>query len=544
MRNTAPQQTQLYSFFLMIYIFYVIFLSSFLMLCTDSVRIYLLLLSFLCTSLTLWIIFRDLLLILKISFLFILTTICAFTLSTLYPDYSIDGLVYHQSIANSVQSGVNIFFQTSGSFWGDLYPKGIEIFCGEVLKIFPSINSAAFFYILISTCLFFYSIYFGKLYDINYYKIYIASFLIAISPLFIQQFYTYYVDYCLYSLMCLLLLSSILIIHKKNNIIDIVIFITAGSICFVVKMSGAIYPFVALILLFTFQIFKRERFWMSIKTCFILGTIIFCIGFFVLGYNPYITNILNGRHVLYPIAGENKIDIITMMQPKNFLEKNRLSKLFTSLTSKTDNISNYGTTEFKLNIFTVSAHEKSQMGIPDTRIGGWGPLFTLILLISFGIPFFFKINTTILYPILFFIIISTVIHPESWWARYSPQIYLIPIAFFLSTKKLRFQKFHLISYIYMCFLIISMAINLTYFAIAKQELLNWNYKFYKTVFEQHNKGDITICIDEKKHYRERFSTDQLFKFYNVDTSKINSQMCASGKKIESGIMYFDIYKME
>ena len=181
-------------------------------------------------------------------------------------------------------------------------------------------------------------------------------------------------------------------------------------------------------------------------------SIIFIIAIGFIGCSSYIKNMLDHHNPLYPIIGEDKVDIITMMYPDNYDKMNGLERFVNSIYSKTENLGrNKGNTIIK-NPFKIYSSEMDTIALPDTRIGGFGPLFALItsltiLLLIIVLTKKIKkekldINTNlILFSIS--IILSMILVGESWWARYVPQFYyLIFIVMFIFYKNIKNTKFN------------------------------------------------------------------------------------------------------
>jgi hypothetical protein len=172
----------------------------------------------------------------------------------------------------------------------------------------------------------------------------------------------------------------------------------------------------------------------------------------LVGYQPYITNIIHKGNPFYPaITIEKDKDTVVKniergQAPEAFMEKNRFSKLVYSLFSRSDN--NIKRMPRLKIPFTLHGSELVAFTGPDTRYGGFGPLFgsVLLLVIAF-VPLLFKLRRLILiYPLIAMavVLISTLINPEAWWARLSPQLWLLPMIFIISSYY--FKKNKLIKY--------------------------------------------------------------------------------------------------
>jgi hypothetical protein len=148
------------------------------------------------------------------------------------------------------------------------------------------------------------------------------------------------------------------------------------------------------------------------------------------GFNPYITNFIKYHNPFYPAIGPGHgSSWIRDSTPDTFFERNRLEKLCRSLYSESSNERNKPA-EFKLP-FACSNQEIHCFNDPDTRIGGFGPLFGAALLLSFAIPVITwktrRKNTIQAVSLLLLVLITVLVNPECWWARYVPQLWAVPV---------------------------------------------------------------------------------------------------------------------
>ncbi len=160
------------------------------------------------------------------------------------------------------------------------------------------------------------------------------------------------------------------------------------------------------------------------------------------------------------------------MQPKDFAKMSKLEKWYYSMFSKTENTTYYQNRPTLKYPFIVYSSEVKQLYIPDTRIGGFGPLFALsfILSIIVFIPMFIILIKNekdkmkyVLIPIIT-TLITMVLLGESWWARYVPHFYYLIVGVFILSvylkKYVKYKKLH-IMFDVLCLLVLF--INLCFF---------------------------------------------------------------------------------
>lgn len=159
------------------------------------------------------------------------------------------------------------------------------------------------------------------------------------------------------------------------------------------------------------------------------------LGVFGLGFAPYVVNIVEFGHPFYPLIGgrENAetLDIITGIAPPVLDGKSGPSALFFSLFSETHTGWPPGEPSLKWP-FTLRSGELYAAGAPDTQIAGFGPFFSgalAVCVILTGLLLLrFRTNHPVMLAlaITFMVFVLTAAFPQSWWARYAPQTWLVP----------------------------------------------------------------------------------------------------------------------
>jgi len=150
-------------------------------------------------------------------------------------------------------------------------------------------------------------------------------------------------------------------------------------------------------------------------------------GVLLIGCNPYVTNTLRYGHPFYPLMGPGHVDVMAGQMPASFLSENRVRKLAESVFGRSSNDA-ARVPEWKLPL-AVSSAELRAFGYADVRVGGFGPFFAAALLLSIGGMLGggkLKPSYAGLLPIAA-IAVSVLVNPEGWWARYAPQLWLVPL---------------------------------------------------------------------------------------------------------------------
>lgn len=255
------------------------------------------------------------------------------------------------------------------------------------------------------------------------------SLLMALNPVSIYQAFSFYIDGQLAStLLCLLALAYRLITEQDK----LVLFSFVMSIALVVniKFTGVVYVVACVGLVGAWLWFlKNKHLYRDFIKTAIAGLF---IAICVIGYNPYITNTLYYGHPFYPLyGGSQPLDIMTSNSPLGFMEMNPLKKLYVATFSRSNN--KFDTEKPILKIpFTLKPAEFEPFAYgADIRIGGFGPWFSGILTIAGIIAVLMLKAKTEYYKyvagLVASIMLTVLINPEAWWARYVPQFWLVPI---------------------------------------------------------------------------------------------------------------------
>jgi hypothetical protein len=155
------------------------------------------------------------------------------------------------------------------------------------------------------------------------------------------------------------------------------------------------------------------------------------LGTFVVGKNPYVLNIFENGHPFYPFLGKGDFPRITMdaTTPPEFLHANRAKNLAASIFSR----SNEWPPESTLKApWQVDRSEWGAFEEPDALVGGFGPLFPAALVMSLAL-LAVAIGRGGAAPwmamaVILIIIGSVLPVLACWWARYAPQMWLVPLA--------------------------------------------------------------------------------------------------------------------
>ena len=396
-----------------------------------------------------------------VCFLFLLIVTVVFYSFVYSGDY--DGNTYHKMAIGLLKNGWNPIRESSqtfadryfpiyirvGSIYIDHYAKGPWIY-GAVLYAFTnSVESGKVYNLWALICLF--CLAFDYLQEkTSGVKAFIISLLLCMSPVCMVQLFTYYEDGLLASFLYILVIALTQCVdgsslhHGGQAKLTVFFAMTVlGNIKFTGLLYGGIFC-VGYFVLLVFTEYKTQ----SDKTA-ARSNSIKTFGFFAavavstilwLGFPAYVMNSIDHKNPVFPLAGEGKVDIMTGHLPRGLDVKTRFVKLFYTIFGELSNMSGAAEELFpKLKIpFTTNFEELWRCirtpGCVDWRISGFGVFFSGLFLVSIGIIIWkvIKMNKRgFLFPYVvmnLFLICGLLFGiGESWWARYSPYLYLLVI---------------------------------------------------------------------------------------------------------------------
>ncbi len=374
--------------------------------------------------------------IVQISIISIISSLLLQYLLSFVYDISWDGTEYQQAAIIDLKNGWNPLLNPfKGIYENDLivysYAKASWIAESALYSFFGNIQSAkVLHFTLMASTGFLVASFLMSLQKLSRYTILFVSIAVVFNPITISQFFTFYLDGILY--LCLVSMIILLIEVFKNG--TKIYLLTSILFCIhlisTLKFTGLVYAgvltFFFLLAHLTFKTYKKTLY------LTILLAVMHISVLFTTGYNPYMTNTIQNNHPFYPI---NKIKIPACSQmPANFCDQNRFYNFAYSILSRTQNTESPYHAALKFP-FTYKLGEVSTHPIADARVGGFGLLFSGILLLSCLLVFDTLKNNPLrlmsasfwLCYLLIGLSVSVFINPHPWWARYVPQFYIAPI---------------------------------------------------------------------------------------------------------------------
>jgi hypothetical protein len=382
-------------------------------------------------------------------------------------DVSFDGQWYHQEMINHIKTGFNPYLKTlpapddqavpvlkdvwcSGPvrtgrdsvasvipavnlIYLDInhFAKGIEIVEASIYRLTGRVETGKAVNAIILLGSFFLCL--SLLYKLNRFstvKKWLIAILASFNPITISQLCTFCVDGVMVSVFLSLFVLFCLLLPEKNKyylfLLGLLIMISVN-----IKFTSLVYTAIFCTGFLLLLIIRKQ--WVLCKKVFYASLISALLGVFFIGFHPYMTNLISTNQVFYGLKEtRNEIYDIT---PSLFRDKNRFEKLFISLGTYSDDqaVEKSSVKDVFKIPFTINKQELLNANAPELKLAGFGPFFSGALLISLVLIFLAALsfskqavfrNTLAALGILF---ISILIIPDSWWARFVPQLWFFPV---------------------------------------------------------------------------------------------------------------------
>jgi hypothetical protein len=306
-------------------------------------------------------------------------------------------------------------------------------------------------------------------------------YLIASCPIVTAQAFTYYVDGPLY-LLSIIFLAQMLLAKQYGGLSYYLSALAAGVLLINAKLSGP-YFFGLIMAMFCVYAIKGKS---DLRRWVIFAATTSIIAVFIVGFHPFVLKVKEEgapEYIKKSISKGGGPDV-----PANLRGIPGPLQLAYSVFSETENRMAVAA-ELKLP-FTMSFKELYWMAVPGARIGGFGPFFSGILLVSAGLFLVAVakswrgdgkggINSSFLLAVLI-AFVTAILFPEPWRARFIALFWAIPF-FLLAAAEPMIRKNRAMTFIFVSILTISVLNTGLAFTgnIARTVVQNW--KFYSFI---------------------------------------------------------------
>jgi hypothetical protein len=450
----------------------------------------------------------------SLSISLIIVGISLFVANAFY-DMSWDGLWYHQTAVYQMSHGWNPLHDPLHDFtphlrtWLRFYTKGPWYFALALFETTHNIEmaKAAPLIVFASTFLAGFALFMD--FGMKKRNAALISLLIALNPVITCELVSYLADGLMISFL-FISFAAMVRWYRRSTLLVILIAIMSAILCINSKFTGLVYLCFFIAMGGIYILIKARK--LFLKYLMIQSVSIF-VGILVFGWNPYVTNTINRGNPFYPMLGSSEYpslrsrgqDPIELYEtPHNMTGKNRFVRFGYALFGRPGSQPFFqGENTVLMLPFDISWKDFSIFYFHEVRISGFGPLFSGAFILSLFLLVFvlFHRSTQRLFVILLCaaIILSLLVSMHTWWARYGPQLWLLPIVaivagFILTNNRIVLWSTRI--------LVAILLINAVLIAVVH---FRWEAKATQTTNEQlsmlRQSGDVEIDF---QYFREPF----------------------------------------
>lgn len=420
------------------------------------------------------------------------------------------------------------------SLYTEAYTKGTEIFGASIYAMTDNIECGKAYTLLSMFCAF------GITYHIlqskkkGTFMSLLFAVVVAMNPIAVQQIDSFYVDGFLHLMLYILILSLIQAADKEpvcsagisGSLVASSMIILSNT-----KFTGLLYGGIYCIAYYIYGCIKRIRDKQAgwFKRCLKIGLLFACLAgvcIFWAGNSSYLTNIIRHKTIGYPLTGKNGYTFESSISP--FPEKNHIKNLLIAIYCRMDNFT-YASGQKPILKIPFSIYwndtEKLYLKSVDCLLSGFGIWFSAaftIGIISIVIKLVkMKKDKKFWFWLMNLLIIAVIcgIISESWYAKYSPHVYFIPLIglyFILDSNRTYIAKY---AGVFVSFVFLFNGLLFLWFVpeeIRQSKVLYNNIismKQYETVLFDYNSigaypGICFNLLDQNVHYQVDLSLNE------------------------------------
>jgi hypothetical protein len=261
---------------------------------------------------------------------------------------------------------------------------------------------------------------------------------VAMNPVAISEVTTFMVGGMMASSLVLTAAAIVSALRRPRPAV-ITTAVAASIVCINSKFTGLIYlcflfAAVGLWLLFTARRSLARYVYATVATL-VLGT---CVW----GYNPYVSNTVYRHQPFYPILGSANFPSLAQQgkdgneryeTPKNMVGRKLPVRFMYSIFGRPGNQPyREGKNALLMWPFTARVHDLYTYTYQEPRIGALGPFFSGCFLVAaaLGVLLLLQLDAPSRWMLVLAsatVIASLLLSKDSWWPRYGPQLWLLPI---------------------------------------------------------------------------------------------------------------------
>lgn len=346
----------------------------------------------------------------------VLIVLAAAVVSGFFTDLSWDGLSYHQPAIIALARGWNPYFADIAVVWQDLgmpgnshvwiqyFPKAAWIMAAVAFELGAPFQATKAVNLIAAAAVFCFVSAVTMRFGLTAIASAALGMAAAANPVVAAQALTFYNDGLAGSMLVLLAAGLFLLVRsnaRSDLVLPVLVLPIAVNLKFTILVVVVLFSAAAAAALL---VRHRER---AIGTIALLAAV-GAGSVVVVGWAPYMQNLFDHGHPFHPLMGAASIDIMSGNRPEGLGPA----------------------TLFFKGLFGPSL---TYSGVADARIGGFGPLFAPVMLVTLATLATFilsgRASSTGKAWCAFAVAVlglSVAIHPENWLARYVPQLWILP----------------------------------------------------------------------------------------------------------------------
>jgi hypothetical protein len=386
--------------------------------------------------------------------------VAAHAVSWSFFDVAHDGLAYFQPSIRRIAAGFNPLYDgymdlgRAPDLWSEqatYFPKAMGYFAASVVAAMGDIQIGKAYHLLLLASSLFFVWNFAKEEGPLKKGLWV---LMALNPITVTQWASTIIDGALASLSLIGLVYAIAFFERKTISRTVhLIGIMALTLLFCVKSTGFAFGSIIIFCIGLHRFFvvwcdlkgrsTVSRLWKAFGAMTFLGLrlggrVLLLVS--VLGFHPYITNLLQHKNIFYPAVRSTEESVFVISSGLDDIAKNvypsasnRFTRLLYSIASRP--LKEVAPAEQK-NPLSAPFDDWDVFGYAyNLRAGAMGPLFFLLVLTTLILRCFFRKETQ--GWALFTLFLMLFIQPHAWQMRYAPFVWCVPLVALLSVPAKR-----------------------------------------------------------------------------------------------------------
>ncbi len=260
----------------------------------------------------------------------------------------------------------------------------------------------------------------------------------AFNPVVLSEITTFMVDGVMASALLLTIAATVSAVRQPRPAV-VACAVGASIVCINSKFTGLVYLCFLLGAVGIWCLFRARKL-LARGACVAVSALV--LGACVWGYNPYLTNTFYRHQPFYPILGSAQYPSLAQQgndgnekyeTPKNMVGRRLPVRFLYSIFGQPGNQPyREGAKATLMWPFAARFHDLYSYTYQESRVAALGPYFSGCLLLSVGLAgwLLFKLDASCRWLLILAsaaIVLSLSISKDSWWPRYGPQLWLLPI---------------------------------------------------------------------------------------------------------------------